>query len=115
VLVENRINGRRLGTARPFPLWRLHSGPAVIVCRSIFGNAPRTSGINCNRDDAQIGGYPPLPLKKIGRRNGACVPCWACYSLSPLFDALTAVRTDFAVAMLSSSHSGMPADMPILP
>src|ERR1700737_2204147 len=27
VLVENRINGRRLGTARPFPLWRLHSGP----------------------------------------------------------------------------------------
>src|ERR1700736_4059700 len=23
----NRINGRRLGTARPFPLWRLHSGP----------------------------------------------------------------------------------------
>ena len=22
-----RINGRRLGTARPFPLWRLHSGP----------------------------------------------------------------------------------------
>jgi hypothetical protein len=24
---ENRINGRRLGTARPFPLWRLHSGP----------------------------------------------------------------------------------------
>src|ERR1700730_16722056 len=27
VLVENRINGRRLGTAQPFPLWRLHSGP----------------------------------------------------------------------------------------
>jgi hypothetical protein len=27
VLVENRINGQRLGTARPFPLWRLHSGP----------------------------------------------------------------------------------------
>jgi hypothetical protein len=26
-LVENRINGRRLGTARPFPVWRLHSGP----------------------------------------------------------------------------------------
>src|ERR1700736_29474 len=24
---RNRINGRRLGTARPFPLWRLHSGP----------------------------------------------------------------------------------------
>jgi hypothetical protein len=23
----NRINGRRLGTARPFPLWRLPSGP----------------------------------------------------------------------------------------
>src|ERR1700738_1787489 len=23
---RNRINGRRLGTARPFPLWRLHSG-----------------------------------------------------------------------------------------
>jgi hypothetical protein len=22
-----RINGRRLGTAQPFPLWRLHSGP----------------------------------------------------------------------------------------
>jgi hypothetical protein len=22
-----RINGRRLGTARPFPLWRLHGGP----------------------------------------------------------------------------------------
>jgi hypothetical protein len=22
-----RINGRRLGMARPFPLWRLHSGP----------------------------------------------------------------------------------------
>ena len=22
-----QINGRRLGTARPFPLWRLHSGP----------------------------------------------------------------------------------------
>jgi hypothetical protein len=25
---------------------------------------PRTFGINCSRDDAQIGGYPPLPLKK---------------------------------------------------
>jgi hypothetical protein len=25
VLVENRINGRRLGTARPFPLWRLRA------------------------------------------------------------------------------------------
>jgi hypothetical protein len=24
---ENRTNGRRLGTARPFPLWRLRSGP----------------------------------------------------------------------------------------
>src|SRR6202040_1147846 len=24
---RNRINGRCLGTARPFPLWRLHSGP----------------------------------------------------------------------------------------
>src|SRR5580704_12641924 len=24
---RNRINGRRLGTARPFPLWRLHSDP----------------------------------------------------------------------------------------
>jgi hypothetical protein len=24
---RNRINGRPLGTARPFPLWRLHSGP----------------------------------------------------------------------------------------
>src|ERR1700737_5039849 len=23
---RNRINGRRLGTDRPFPLWRLHSG-----------------------------------------------------------------------------------------
>src|SRR6202048_2628704 len=61
---RNRINGRRLGTARPFPLWRLHSGPQSIVRRSIFGNAPRTSGINCSRGDAQIGGYPPLPLKK---------------------------------------------------
>jgi hypothetical protein len=42
---------------------------AFIAARShrpstIFGNAPRTSGINCSRGDAQIGGYPPLPLKK---------------------------------------------------
>src|SRR5947209_7309554 len=24
---RTRIDGQRLGTARPFPLWRLHSGP----------------------------------------------------------------------------------------
>src|ERR1700730_17704675 len=39
---RNRINGRRLGTARPFPLWRLHSGPQSSSFRSMFGNAPRT-------------------------------------------------------------------------
>src|ERR1700720_2130476 len=44
--------------------WERHSlfrcgafGPAVIVHRSIFGNAPRTSGINCSRGDAQSGGF----------------------------------------------------------
>jgi len=36
--------------------------------------------MKCSRGDAQIGGYPPLPLKKIGRRNGACAPCWVLLS-----------------------------------
>ena len=36
--------------------WTL-KGPALIVRRSIFGLAPRTSRINYNRRDAQIGGY----------------------------------------------------------
>jgi hypothetical protein len=39
---RNRINGRRLGTARPFPLRRLHSGPQSSSFRSMSGNAPRT-------------------------------------------------------------------------
>jgi len=36
--------------------------------------------MKCSRGDAQIGGYLPLPLKKIGRRNGACAPCWVLVS-----------------------------------
>jgi hypothetical protein len=39
---RNRINGRRLGTARPFPLRRFHSGPQSSSFRSMSGNAPRT-------------------------------------------------------------------------
>jgi hypothetical protein len=68
---RNRINGRRLGTARPFPLWR---GPQSSSIDQYSEKAPRTSGINYNRGDAQIGGYPPLPVKKIGCRNGGVCP-----------------------------------------
>src|SRR3954447_14736185 len=37
---RNRINGRRLGTARPFPLWRQSS-----FVDQYSENAPRTSGL----------------------------------------------------------------------
>src|SRR6476660_1147188 len=36
------IDGQRPGTARPFPLRRLHSGPQSSSFRSMSGNAPRT-------------------------------------------------------------------------
>src|ERR1700730_5650438 len=37
--------------------------PAVIVRRSMFGNAPRTYGIKCSRGDAQIGGKSAIHLR----------------------------------------------------
>jgi hypothetical protein len=35
-------------------------------------------GIDCSRSDAQIGGYPPLPLIIIGGRRRSKLPCCGC-------------------------------------
>ena len=79
MLAQNRINGRcleRHGLFRcgAFIAARSHR-PSINIRKR-----PRTSGMKCSRGDAQIGGYLPLPLKKIGRRNGACAPCWVLLS-----------------------------------
>jgi hypothetical protein len=78
---RNRINGRRLGTARPFPLWRLHS--AGSRCPSInvrplavavvtpgdtgqFGRGQRSSGQSGPR------ACSPAPDHRPGRRPRRC-------------------------------------------
>jgi hypothetical protein len=68
---RKRIDGRRLGTARPFPLWRLHSGPQSSSIDQYSETPPRTSGINCSRGDAQIGGYPSPSNKNLLFNDGS--------------------------------------------
>ena len=73
VLAEKEDQRTTFGNGTAFSAVAPSLRPAVIVRRSIFGNAPRTSGINRSRGDAQIGGYPPLPLKKNWMpKRGAC-------------------------------------------
>src|ERR1700736_2971780 len=80
---RNRINGRRLGTARPFPLWRLHSGPQSSSVDQYSETPPEHLASTVAEAMRRSVVTRHCLSKKIGGRNGACAAWWVCYSLSP--------------------------------
>jgi hypothetical protein len=114
VLVENRINGRRLGTAQPFPLWRLHSGPQSSSVDQYSETPPEHLASTVTEAMRRSVVTRHCLSKKIGRRNGACAPCWVYYSLSPLRCPLVSRcvgghRGTFSARRLTSgAHAGGP-------
>jgi len=87
VLVENRINGRPLGTARPYPLWRLHSGPQSSAVdqysetppehlESSVADAMRGSVVTHHRcRNKKSGCWLEYPLSKISRARPSSGGC----------------------------------------
>jgi hypothetical protein len=102
VLVENRINGRRLGTARPCPLWRLHSGPqsssvdqysetppehlessvADVMRRSVVTHHRcRIKNLSFN-DESNLAGQVLSKISRARPSSGGCAICHGS-SMSP--------------------------------
>src|ERR1700730_7890365 len=87
VLVENRINGRRLGTAQPFPLWRFHSGPQSSSVDQYSETPPEHLASTVTEAMRRSVVTRHCLSKKIGRRNGACAPLGVLLVVAPTVPA----------------------------
>ena len=67
-----------------FPLWRLHSGPQSSSVDQYSETPPEHLASTVTEAMRRSVVTRHCLSKKIGRRNGACAPCWVYYSLSPL-------------------------------
>src|ERR1700694_3047909 len=80
VLVENRINGRRLGTAQPFPLWRLHSGPQSSSVDQYSEKPPEHLASTVAEAMHRSVVTRHCLSKKLDAENGACAAWWVSWT-----------------------------------
>jgi hypothetical protein len=80
VLVENRINGRRLGTAQPFPLWRLHSGPQSSSVDQYSEKPPEHLASTVAEAMRRSVVTRHCLSKKLDAENGACAAWWVSWT-----------------------------------